>query len=303
MKKALVCLLIISFLLTLSVNGLAADKKVFAVVPKLVSHPFYKPCAEGVEDAGEEFDVDARFVGPQKADAAKQVSVFENLIVQGVDGIAISPVDANAVKSVIKRAMDKGIPVITFDSDATESERIGYIGTGNKPAGETAGEVMKELLNGKGKIAIMTDQLGAQNLNQRIAGFKEVLEDTDIEIVTLEANDGDMSLALSQAEALLQGYDIDAIFSAAATGGPAAAQVLKAAGKVGDIKIVSFDDLPQTLKYIREGIIYATIAQRPYQMGYLSVEALLKLSEGGEIAEFTDTGVVVVTQENIDTYK
>jgi len=279
------------------------EEKVFVLVPKLVSHPYFKLSAEGMEQAAADFNVDARFVGPQKADAAKQVSTIENLIVQGVDGISISPVDANAIKPVIKQAMDKGIKVITFDADAPGSGRTAYIGTGNKAAGKKAGEAMAKKLKGKGKVAIMTGQLGAENLNQRIAGFKEAFKGTDIEVVKVEANNDDMSLALSQAEALLQAYDLDGIFASSASGAPAAAQALKSKDLVGDVVIIGFDDMPQTLNYIREDIVYATIAQRPDLMGYKSVELLLKLTEGGEIDEFIDTGVAVVTKENIDTYK
>ncbi|PRX17479.1 monosaccharide ABC transporter substrate-binding protein (CUT2 family) [Orenia metallireducens] len=285
-------------------QGAQSEEKVFAVVPKLVSHPYFKLSAEGMEQAAKDLNVDARFVGPQKADAAKQVSTIENLIVQGVSGIAISPVDANAIKPVIKQAMDKGIKVITFDADAPNSERLAYIGTGNKSAGKKAGEAMAKKLNGKGKVAIMTGQLGAENLNQRIAGFKEGLAGTDIKVVKVEANGDDMSLALSQAEALLQAYDLDGIFASSASGAPAAAQALKSKGKVGDVVVIGFDDMPQTLNYIREGVVYATIAQRPDLMGYKSVELLLNLSNGEKVDnEFIDTGVSVVTKENIDSYK
>ncbi|GAB6100395.1 sugar-binding protein [Halanaerocella petrolearia] len=279
------------------------QQKTFAVVPKLITHPYFKASADGANKAGKELGVDVRFVGPQKADAARQVSTIENLIVQGVDGIAVSPVDATAIKSVIERAMDRDIPVITFDADAPESKRISYIGTGNKKAGGKAGAAMVKKLNGKGKVAIMTGQLGAQNLQSRIAGFKEALKGTDVEVVKVEANQDDMSLALSQAEALLQAYDLDGIFACSATGAPAAAQAVKTKGLTDEVTIIGFDDMPQTLDYIREGTVYATIAQRPDLMGYQSVKQLLKLSKGKEVPKYKDTGVEVVTKDNINSYK
>src|SRR5690554_5272580 len=155
---------LVSALWVLAVALLAsatAWAQTFAVVPKSVDNPFFIDVENGARAAAEELGVRMEFVGPQTTDIAQQISVLEDLIVRGVDGIALSPVDAQSVLPVLERARKAGIPVVTFDSDtAGGAGRVAFIGTDNYAAGVSAGEAFVRALP-SGTYAILTGGLGA----------------------------------------------------------------------------------------------------------------------------------------------
>jgi ribose transport system substrate-binding protein len=279
-------------------------KPVIAIVPKGV-HPFFEDCRIGAEEEATKLGVDFQWVAPQAFDAAVQVKLIEDLIARQVNAIVISPNEPTSVEPVIADAMSKGILALTFDSDSPASERVMYIGTNNKTAGVVQGETLSGLLGGTGKVAIITGGLGALNLNERIEGLKSALP-PEIEIVDTVATDEDLQKGLGVSEALLRAHpDLNGIACMSATGGPTLAQVITAPEFEGrDIKIVAFDDLEEVLRAIEDGIIAATMVQRPVQMGVLSIEWANNILTGAATPEcaLLDTGVTVVTLENIDSY-
>ncbi|MBC7326560.1 sugar-binding protein [bacterium] len=280
---------------------------VFALVPKSVGSPYWSACEEGMNEACKELGVKGYFVGPETTDVEKQIRIIEDFISKKVDGIAISPNDPTAVTPVIDKILSQGIPVITFDSDAPKSKRLCYIGTDNYKAGYAAGEEMIKVLGGKGKIAVMTGSLGAFNLNERIRGFKDALKKAPgIKIITTQANNDDEELCFSQAESILQAHpDLAGFFGVSGTGGPGSARAVKAANKVGKVKIVCFDTVPMTIQFIKEGVIQATIAQKPKMMGYLAVKTLYEMAKSGKLEKIPDidTGITVVTKENVSEFE
>lgn len=287
--------------------GKATKTYRFALVPKSVGSPYWSACEEGMKEACKELGVTGYFVGPETTDIEKQIKIVEDFISQKVDGIAISPNDPTAIAPVIDKALKMGIPVITFDSDAKESNRLCYIGTDNYKAGYEAGKVMIKVLGGKGKIAIMTGSLGALNLNQRIQGFRDAIKKAPgIKEVTLQANNDDEELCFSQAENVLQAHpDLAGFFGVSGTGGPGSGRAVKAANKVGKVKIVCFDTVPMTIQFIKEGVIQATIAQKPKLMGYLAIKKLYEFAKSGKLEKVPDidTGITVVTKENIAEFE
>ncbi len=277
-----------------------------AMVPKLV-HPFFEDVRKGGEQKAKELGVDFQWVAPQQADPAQQVAMIEDLIRKKVHAISISPNEPKSVEPVIAEGMKQGILMMTFDSDSPNSQRVMYIGTDNKAAGRTMGETMAKLLNGKGKVGIITGGLGALNLNQRIEGFKEGVG-ANIEVVDIQATDDDLQKGLSVSEAMLRAHpDLNGIACVSATGGPTLAQVLKSPefqDRIGKLVIVAFDDLEETKRAIDEGIIAATMVQRPVQMGVLTVQWAYEILTGKAKPPFQniDTGVTVVTKENLNSY-
>ena len=154
--------------LSLSIAALtlakAADQpRVFALVPKSISVPFYNDVERGMNDEAKKIGIQAKFTGPPTADAAQQVQILQDLVSQGISGIAVAPMDADSVIGVIASARRKGIPVITFDSDSPKADRISFVGTNNLVGGEKGGEAFKKLMP-KGKFAIITGGLAAVNL-------------------------------------------------------------------------------------------------------------------------------------------
>lgn len=290
-------------------NALAKDAKdiTVAVIPK-VAVPFFDDCNTGAAEAAKKAGVQYQWVAPQNTQGSTQVKIVEDLIAKHVDGIAISVNEPKSVEGVIKQAMDAGIKVLTFDSDSANSGRSMYIGTINSAAGETMGNSMAKAIGGKGKVAIVTGQLGASNLNERIAGIKKALAaHPDISIVATEGTDDDLAKAVSVSEALLRGHpDLAGVFGVSQVGGPALAKVLATkefSDRKGKMKVFAFDDLPDTLKGVKEGYIQGIMVQRPVTMGRLSVESLLAQIEGkGPGPKDIDTGVTVVDASNLDSY-
>ncbi|MFC3086913.1 sugar-binding protein [Tabrizicola soli] len=296
----------VTMALTAGTAALAQDITI-AVVPK-VAVPFFDDCNTGAQEAADRLGVGYQWVVPQNTQGATQVKIMEDLIARNVTGIAISVNEPKSVEGVIKQAMDAGIKVVTFDSDSANSGRSMYIGTINTEAGVTMGNSMAEALGGKGKVAIVTGQLGASNLNERIDGVKKALEAyPEIEIVAVEGTEDDLAKAVSVTEALLRANpDLAGIFGMSQVGGPAVAKVLaqkEFADRKGALKVFAFDDLPDTVQGVKDGFIDGIMVQRPVTMGRLAVESLVAQIKGeaGEVKDI-DTGVTVVNAGNLDSY-
>ncbi len=287
----------------------AKDAKdiVVAVVPK-VAVPFFDDCNKGAKAAAQADGVQYQWVVPQNTQGSTQVKIIEDLMSKKVDGIAISVNEPKSVESVIKKAVASGIKVLTFDSDSAKSGRSMYIGTSNQAAGETMGESMAKALDGKGEVAIVTGQLGAANLNERIAGIKQALaKHPEIKLVATEGTEDDLARAVSVDEALLRGHpQLKGIFGVSQVGGPSIAKVMATrefAAKKGAVKVFAFDDLPDTVKGVKDGFIQGIMVQRPVTMGKLAVDHLVAQIDGKETAPADiDTGVTVVDASNLDAY-
>jgi ribose transport system substrate-binding protein len=279
---ALAIILVIAVPMAFAGGGAEKDEVTFVMVPKLV-HPFYEPCYEGFEAAGERFGIKTEFEAPPKAEVDLQVKVIENLISRGVDGIAISATDDTGLKGVVDEAMAAGIKVITFDADAPSTSRLCYVGTNNRAAGGTAGEKMVELLgNSGGKVALLLATLGAPNLLERAEEFQKAFDSagSQYQVVAVEGFETDLAQAVNKT----------------------ASTVIKEQKKVGDVLVCGFDDLEETLDAIRDGSMQFTLVQKTFNMGWISVEMLKKAMEGETIAEDYDTGVIIVSEDNVDSY-
>lgn len=278
-----------------------------AVIPK-VAVPFFDDCNTGASDAAKALGVNYQWVVPQNTQGSTQVKIIEELMAKKVDGIAISVNEPKSVEHVIKQAVDAGIKVLTFDSDSPKSARSLYIGTVNEAAGETMGGSMAKALDGKGEVAIVTGQLGANNLNERIAGIKKALAQyPDIKLVATEGTEDDLAKAVSVDEALFRAHpNLKGIFGVSQVGGPSVAKVMDTkefGSKKGTVKVFAFDDLPDTVKGVKEGFIQGIMVQRPVTMGKLAVENLVAEIGGKDKDPHSiDTGVTVVDASNLNGY-
>jgi ribose transport system substrate-binding protein len=171
--------------------------------------------------------------------------------------------------------------VITQDSDAPDSQRTCYIGTDNVAAGRQAGELVKEALPQGGKIMIFVGVLDAANAQQRYQGLKEALQGSNIQILDVRTDNADRVRAKSNAaDALVNNPDIAGMVGLWAYNGPAILGAVKDADKIGKVKIVCFDEDDETLGGIKDGSIFATVVQQPYEFGYRSIEMMAKILEG-----------------------
>lgn len=311
--KVLSIFLMVFLLLFCAVFGFAGGQQdaeasddgetTIVLVPKSVGHPFWADLEKGMEDQAKEKGVIAIFHGPQTATASGQIEIIEDFLSMGVDGIAIAANDPATIAPYVKKGLEMGVKMITFDTDAPESGRICYVGTDNVAAGRQGAEALIEMLGGKGKVAILTGGLTALNLNQRIDGFREAIKAyPDIEIVTTESHGDSLEKGIPIMENLLTEYpDIDAFYCV--SGPNVAAEGLKAAGFAPGEKIVfGFDIFEPVPTLIREGYIQATVAQLPYKEGQLVVDTMLDLLTGKTVPEIVGTSTNVVTAENLEAY-
>ncbi len=280
---------------------------VFAFVPKLLDNPVFQVAWKGAEAAARDLGGGKIVVerhAPVKSDAVEQAQIIESLIERKVDGIAISVNDADALKETINKAVDAGIPVVTFDSDAPESKRISFYGTNNPGSGKTMGEYLVKYMGTKGDIALLMGTPGAPNLEERKNGLLEYLKQyPDIKVVATEYCYDDVNKGVSGMEAVMQaqknlkGWVLIGgwgIFTPPP--GPFAQK------KPGDVVVIAFDALPEELDYLRQNYVHALIGQKLWGWGYESVRMLKEIKEGKQLPRVIDSGVDIVTKENVEEY-
>ena len=236
---------------------------------------------KGTEKAAAELpDFTVEFKIPSDGTAAEQTRIVNDLVAGGISGMAISPVDpANQVQLLNDTA--KKATVITQDSDSPTSDRTLYIGTDNVAAGRQAGQLIKEALPEGGKIMLFVGKIDAQNAKERKQGIEEALKDSKITIVDTRTDDTDQARAKSNvADAMVKTPDLVGLVGLWSYNGPAILNAVKDADKVGKIKIICFDEDDQTLAGIKDGAIYGTVVQQPYEFGYQSIKMLAQILNG-----------------------
>jgi ribose transport system substrate-binding protein len=210
------------------------------------------------------------YFAPPNGKLTEQNSELETLRSQGVTGYSISAIDPTSAAGTIHTDVQKGISVLAIDSPLPGTDAASlYLGTPNYTAGFQAGTAMKQVLGGKGKVAILVGSLTASNATQRIAGFEAALKGTKITVAQKVNDNLQASTATSDAETILANNpDVNGLYGVYSYDGPALAQAVTSAGKTASVHIVSDDSDAQTLKFIKSGVISGTVVQMPYQQGY-----------------------------------
>ncbi len=247
--------------------------------------------------AGELPNVEVEFKIDSDGTAAEQQRVVDDLLAKGIEGIAISPVDPANQTPMLNKAASQAL-VITQDSDAPNSNRACYIGTDNTAAGRQAGQLVREALPQGGKIMVFVGVLDAANAQQRYQGLKEALQGSNIQIVDVRTDNTDRVRAKSNAaDTLVSVPDIAGMVGLWAYNGPAILSAVRDGGKIGKVKIVCFDEDDETLKGIKEGAIYATVVQQPFEFGYQSIQMMAKILDGDRSVISPSKQIFVPTKE------
>ena len=257
---------------------------------------FWAIARKGTEKAATDIPgIEVEFRINSDGTAAEQQRVVEDLLAKGIDGIAISPIDPQNQSPMLNRAASQAL-VVTQDSDAPNSNRACYIGTDNVAAGRQAGELIKEVLPQGGKIVVFVGSLDAANAQQRFQGIKEVLQGSNIEILDVRTDNGERVRAKSNAaDTLVKTPDINCLVGLWSYNGPAILGAVKEAGKTGQVKIVAFDEEDETLGGIKEGAIYATVVQQPFEFGFKSMEVMAKILSGDKSVVPANKQIIVET--------
>ena len=210
------------------------------------------------------------YFAPPNGKLTEQNSELETLRSQGITGYSISAIDPASAAGTISSDMKKGVFVLPIDSPLPGTAAAGlYLGTPNYTAGYQAGLAMKQLLGGKGSVAILVGSLTAANATQRIAGFEDAIKGTTITVAQKVNDNLSASTATSDAETILANNpNVNGLYGVYSYDGPALAQAVQSAGKTASVSIVSDDSDAQTLQFIQSGVIGGTVVQMPWQQGY-----------------------------------
>ena len=274
----------------------------FALIPKGLDIPVFDYANKGAQREAKSLgNVEVIYRGPERADELKQKEILESFINQKVDGIAISVVNAAFLTSTIDKAIAAGIPVVTWDSDAPESKRIAFYGVDDVRAGQIMGENVVKLLGGKGTVALMTS-LGANNLQRRLDGVKEVLaKHPGIKVVeTYDVKED----SVRAAELIATGTNRYPTLGAWVSVGGWPVFTQNALAPVpATTKVISFDTNPPAPDLIKSGKAQVLIGQKYFGWGSETIKLLHQIVNGQKPATtIIDSGVDVVTQENVDAY-
>lgn len=297
----------LSALLAILVIGIAAviwfrtnnssDRSPAGAPPNLVlvtggATQYWQVIANGARTAAEDLGAHLEVLMPeQDEDVDGQMKLLFNIDTQKVDGVAISPLDAEQQTHLINRLSQNAV-VVTFDSDAPLSTRMSYIGASNWAAGKQCAQLVKEAIPSGGKVAVLLANLTKVNTQERKRGFEETLaQETHngeasppkFEIVDWLIDEGDHEVCKQQLSQLLdENQDLACVVGMNSYHGPILLEVLKERGRLDDIKLVTFDNEKETLQGIEDGHIYATVAQDPYHYGYEAVRILTSYHMRGE---------------------
>ena len=299
--------------------GCNSDSKqdVYYMIAANVQLPYWQTAANGFKRAAAQYKVTANVVGPTTYDPVGELDALQKAILAKPSGILISVADASVLERELDRAVQEGIPVITMDSDAPVTRRLYFIGTNNMDAGRLGGSRLIEKLT-KGNVAVFTIP-GQPNLEDRLRGLKEVLNtQPGLKITDIVDIKGDSATAFDKAQQLVAATGakkIDAFVCLEAISGKPVADAVRR-GNAKDREIISWDADPGTLDAIKDGTIDATIAQKPYTMGYFGLRMLYNVSHNppqqlnkdfrsdfySPFPVFTDTGSTLVDRGNVDLY-
>ena len=242
---------------------------------------FWTIARKGTEKADAELqDVKVEFRIPSDGTAAEQKRIVDDLLAKGVDGIAISPVDPDNQTQLINDVAKQTL-VFTQDSDAPNSDRACYVGTDNVAAGRQAGDLVKEALPQGGKIMIFVGKTDARNAQERLQGLRESLQGSNVQIIDVRTDDTDRVRAKANvADTLVKYPDVAGLVGLWSYNGPAIVNAVREAGKTGQVKIIAFDEEDETLAGIKDGSIYGTVVQQPYEFGYQAMKIMAAALNG-----------------------
>lgn len=268
---------------------------------------FWTIARKGTEKADAELnDVTVEFRIPSDGTAAEQKRLLDDLLAKGVDGIAVSPVDPDNQTQALNETAKRTL-VVTQDSDAPKSDRAFYVGTDNVAAGRVAGGLIKEALPQGGKIMLFVGKLDARNAQERSQGIRETLQGSNIEILDIRTDDTDRVRAKSNvSDTLVSHPDVAALVGLWSYNGPAILNAVHDANKIGQVKIIAFDEEDETLSGVRQGAIYATVVQQPFEFGYQAIKLMRESLRGDKASIPANKQIfiptLVIKRDNVDEF-
>lgn len=264
-----------------------ADTLSIGVMPKLVGIDYFNACERGAREAAGELGVELVYDGPVTNDVTKQAEMLDGWITRRFDIIAVAPNDPHALAPTLRRALDQGIGVLTWDADSDDDSRAYFINQAPvQDFGRTLVEVMAEQIGGAGEVAIVTGSLTAANQNAWMEAMRETIRESypDIEIVTVKPSEEDQQLAFQVTQDLLKAHpDLKGIFGITTVALPGAAEAVRQAGRSGEIAVTGVSTPSQMRSYVEDGTVKEFVLWSPVDLGYLTVHAGKLLRDTGTL--------------------
>ncbi len=301
----------------------ASRRITIGLMPKSKGNAYFIAAKRGAEDAARELNLDLIWDGPTDPDPAKQNEVVETWITRGVDVIAVAVENRGGIASVLKKARDKGIKVVTWDSDTEPGSRDFFVNQATPQGiGDTLMDDAAQVMGGKGDFAIITASLTASNMNEwrKFIEARRAEKYPDIHLITTEPCDDKQQIAFDKANAIMNANpDVKLLMAICSPAVPGAAEAVKQSGRT-DVKVVGLG-LPNDNKpYVKAGITPDLILWNTMDLGYLTVRAAydlktgklspgMKEMDGGRIGKIQIEGDSIIlgkpftfTKDNIDQY-
>lgn len=293
-------------------SGRGGTKKLtIAVIPKGTTHEFWKSIHAGAVQAADELaasgdSINVIWKGPlREDDREQQVQVVEGFISQRVDGMVLAPLDDRALARPVEEARSAGIPTVIIDSRLETDALVSYVATDNEKGGQLAADRLGTLLGGKGNVLVLRLQEGSASTTAREDGFLAQLGAKYPGITVVSSNQyagATRETAKQAAENLLNrfGGDLQGIFTPNESSTIGMLLALQDIGKAGKIKFVGFDATQTLIDAMKAGQLDGFAVQNPMRMGYLGVKTMVAHLRGKPTEKRIDTGVTMVTPENLD---
>ncbi|MDE0111840.1 MAG: sugar-binding protein [Albidovulum sp.] len=306
----------------------AQDKLQLALVPKAMNNPFFDLARDGCFKAQEEDEsIECVYIGPGEHTELEQIQIVQDLISQGVDGIAVAPSNAPAMGKALRRAVDAGIVTITWDSDVLPKDsdvRATYVGTKNYDIGVNLAKIAQSLHPDGGSVCLQTGGAAAANHNERLQGIRDTLGErsgttppgdmlagengwTEVDGCPLITDDDGNKAIQGMTDILAKEANLTAFISTGAftqwfdNAYRQAAEPYKDKLDSGELSIIVADTLPMQMEQLSDGLSKGQVGQRPFEMGYKAMFIMKELIAGNDVEDPIYTGLDVCTAENADS--
>ena len=318
MRYAMLSLLVVGLagLLFVGCSGgpsnTGAEKAVkLAVIPKGTMHVFWKSVHAGAATAAKELpNVSIIWQGPvQEDDRRAQIDLVETFIQKRVDGIVLAPLDDKALVAPVLAARKAGIPVVIIDSDLADPEAyVSFVATDNVQGGRLGAQCLAKLLNDEGKVILLKYQVGSASTENREKGFmEEIAKHPKIQVVSSDQQAGaTVESAMTASQSILTKFgegQVNGIFCPNESSAYGMLRALETSGRAGKVKYVGFDASDRLLDGLKKGSIQGLVVQNPVRMGHDGVATMVAHLRGRKVEKRVDTGVTLVTPENLSDPK
>jgi ribose transport system substrate-binding protein len=272
----------------------------FVLLAEEVDNDYWQLVKKGAKEAEKYYDVYVEYKGPQRTNKKEHMKFIDMAIASNVDGIITQALSADEFTPLINTAIEKGIPVVTIDTDAPDSDRVAYIGTDNYYSGMLAGKALIEDTTGDVSVAIITGSLDSDHQQLRVQGFVDVIESVErIEVIAIEESNISRIEAEQKAYNLMKNnQEINAFFGSSALDGIG---IVAAARKLNkdDLYIIAYDTLAETIELLEKEYIHAIVAQEPFEMGFQSIGIMMESISGQPKSVINHTNTKILRKDEL----